>query len=48
MRGRQSADVDVVAHLGAVGGAEVGAVDLDKATLARGRPDRDLEDVASR
>ena len=45
MGGGKVADVDIVAHAGAVGRVVVGAEDVDMAALAGRRLDRDLDQV---
>ena len=45
MGGGEVADMDIVAHAGAVGRVVVGAVDVDMAALAGRRLDRDLDQM---
>src|SRR3546814_14594312 len=45
MRGGEIADMDIVAHAGAVGGGEISAEHRDMAALAGRRHDRDLDQV---
>ena len=45
MRGGEIADVDVIAHAGAVGRGVIGAEHGDAVALARGRFHRDFDEV---
>ena len=45
MGGGEVADMDIVAHAGAVGRVVIGAVDGDMAALADRRLDRDLDQM---
>ncbi len=45
MRGGQIADMDIIAHPGAVGRRIIGAINSDTPALAQRRLDRDLDEV---